>query len=61
MSHYAAGGRACWRKSKLGPTSCVAVAEVVNLPKQFVSNNPHFVVKDLDWIMWYVLSLSFDF
>ncbi|KAJ6460480.1 hypothetical protein C8R47DRAFT_994015 [Mycena vitilis] len=51
MGHYAAGGRACWRKSKLGPTSCVALAEVVNLPHKFVSSNPHFVVKDTEWIM----------
>ncbi|KAJ7127952.1 hypothetical protein C8R44DRAFT_979448 [Mycena epipterygia] len=51
MGHYAAGGRACWRKSKLGPTSCVALAEVVNLPSKFVSSNPHFVVKDTEWIM----------
>ncbi|KAJ7753671.1 hypothetical protein DFH07DRAFT_868677 [Mycena maculata] len=51
MGHYAAGGRACWRKSKLGPTSCVALAEVVNLPAQFVSSNPHFVIKDTTWIM----------
>ncbi|KAJ7059776.1 hypothetical protein C8F01DRAFT_989503 [Mycena amicta] len=51
MGHYATGARACWRKSKLGPTSCVAIAEVVNLPQQFVSNNPHFVIKDTEWIM----------
>lgn len=51
MGHYAVGGRACWRKSKLGPTSCVALAEVVNLPHQFVSSNPHFVIKDTEWIM----------
>ncbi|KAJ7878503.1 hypothetical protein B0H14DRAFT_3435499 [Mycena olivaceomarginata] len=51
MGHYAAGGRVCWRKSKLGPTSCVALAEVVNLPKQFVNSNLHFVVKDTEWIM----------
>ncbi|KAJ6550837.1 hypothetical protein DFH09DRAFT_1039150 [Mycena vulgaris] len=51
MGHYAQSGRACWRKSKLGPTSCVAVAEVVNLPHQFVSSNPHFVIKDTEWIM----------
>jgi ubiquitin-conjugating enzyme E2 Q len=54
MGHYAAGGRVCWRKSKLGPTSCVALPEVDNLPKQFVSSNPHFVVKDTEWIVWYV-------
>ncbi|KAK7028605.1 ubiquitin-CONJUGAT-2 domain-containing protein [Favolaschia claudopus] len=51
MSHYAGAGRACWRKSKLGPTTCVALAEVVNLPQQFVSSHPHFVVKDTEWIM----------
>ncbi|KAJ7463040.1 hypothetical protein FB451DRAFT_1095249 [Mycena latifolia] len=51
MGHYAAGGRACWRKSRLGPTSCVALAEVVNLPHKFVSSNPHFVIKDTEWIM----------
>ncbi|KAJ6632300.1 hypothetical protein B0H10DRAFT_1865630 [Mycena sp. CBHHK59/15] len=51
MGHYAAGGRVCWRKSKLSPTSCVALAEIVNLPAQFVSSNPHFVIKDTHWIM----------
>ncbi|KAF7320888.1 UBIQUITIN-CONJUGAT-2 domain-containing protein [Mycena chlorophos] len=51
MGSYAQSGRACWRKSKLGPTSCVAIAEVVNLPHKFVSQNPHFVVKDTEWIM----------
>ncbi|KAF7297153.1 UBIQUITIN-CONJUGAT-2 domain-containing protein [Mycena indigotica] len=51
MGHYATGARACWRKSKLGPTSCVAIAEVVNLPSKFVSSNPHFVIKDTEWIM----------
>ncbi|KAJ7364289.1 hypothetical protein DFH08DRAFT_949893 [Mycena albidolilacea] len=35
MGHYDASGRACWRKGKLGPTSCVALAEVVNLPKHW--------------------------
>jgi hypothetical protein len=24
----------------------------VNLPSKFVSSNPHFVVKDTEWIMW---------
>ncbi|KAJ7458741.1 hypothetical protein B0H11DRAFT_2286534 [Mycena galericulata] len=51
MGHYAAGGRVCWKKSKLGPTQCVAMAEVVNLPSRFVSSNPHFVIKDTEWIM----------
>ncbi|KAJ7120629.1 hypothetical protein C8R43DRAFT_1151577 [Mycena crocata] len=51
MGHYEQGGRACWRKSKLGPTSCCALAEIVNLPNKFVSQNPHFVIKDTEWIM----------
>ncbi|KAJ7757963.1 hypothetical protein B0H16DRAFT_1314107 [Mycena metata] len=51
MSHYAASARACWRKSKLGPTSCMALAELVNLPHQFVSSSPHYVIKDTEWIM----------
>ncbi|CAK5263224.1 unnamed protein product [Mycena citricolor] len=51
MGTYAQGGRACWRKSKLAPSSCVAIAEVVNLPHQFVSFNPHFVIKDTEWIV----------
>ncbi|KAJ6535048.1 hypothetical protein B0H19DRAFT_1383300 [Mycena capillaripes] len=51
MGHYATDGQACWQKSKLRPTSCVALAEVVNLPHKFVSSKPHFVVKDTEWIM----------
>ncbi|KAJ7739290.1 hypothetical protein B0H14DRAFT_2638309 [Mycena olivaceomarginata] len=31
MGHHASGGRACWHKTMLGPMSCVALAEVVNL------------------------------
>ncbi|KAF7341925.1 UBIQUITIN-CONJUGAT-2 domain-containing protein [Mycena sanguinolenta] len=26
---------------------------IVDLPQKFVSSNPHFVVKDTEWIMWY--------
>ncbi|KAF7329967.1 UBIQUITIN-CONJUGAT-2 domain-containing protein [Mycena kentingensis (nom. inval.)] len=37
--------------SKLSPTQCCAIAEVVNLPHKFVSHNPHFVIKDTDWIV----------
>ncbi|TFK72251.1 hypothetical protein BDN72DRAFT_836432 [Pluteus cervinus] len=48
--HYAMAGRS-WKKSKVGPTSCMALAEVVNLPAKFVSQNPYLVVKDTHWIM----------
>lgn len=49
---YAAAGRA-WRRSRLAPTVCMALAEIVNLPGQFVSNNPYYVVQHTHWIMWY--------
>lgn len=58
MGSYATPGRSTWRKTKICPTNCVALAEIVNLPSQFVSNNPHFVIKDTHWIVWYV-ALSF--
>ncbi|KAF8889407.1 hypothetical protein CPB84DRAFT_1826578 [Gymnopilus junonius] len=51
MGSYAIAGRSHWQKSQSGPTNCVAVAEVVNLPSKFVSTNPHYVVKDTHWIM----------
>lgn len=56
MGSYAVAGRSTWRKSKICPTNCVALAEIVNLPSQFVSNNPYFVIKDTHWIVWYALS-----
>jgi len=51
MGSYAPGGSALWRNSKFAPSSCVALAEIVNLPHQFVCSNPYFVVKDTHWIM----------
>ncbi|KAF8880314.1 hypothetical protein BD779DRAFT_1549574 [Infundibulicybe gibba] len=40
-----------WRNSTLRPANCTALTEVVNLPQQFVSQSPYFVVKDTHWIM----------
>ncbi|KDR71552.1 hypothetical protein GALMADRAFT_253891 [Galerina marginata CBS 339.88] len=51
MGYYAVAARSSWQKSQAGPTNCVAVTEVVNLPKKFVSSDPHYVVKDTHWIM----------
>ncbi|KAG5647979.1 hypothetical protein DXG03_007013 [Asterophora parasitica] len=51
MGVYAQAGRTSWRRSKISPTNCVALAEIVNLPQEFVSQNPHFVVKDTHWII----------
>lgn len=54
MGGYAQGTNSVWRHSKLNPTNCVALAEIVNLPAQFVSSSPYFVIKDTHWIMWYL-------
>ncbi|KAG5729844.1 Ubiquitin-conjugating enzyme E2Q-like protein 1 [Termitomyces sp. T112] len=51
MGTYAQTGRSTWRKSRTSPTNCVALAEVVNLPHEFVSHNPYFVIKDTHWII----------
>ncbi|KAJ3560459.1 hypothetical protein NP233_g10827 [Leucocoprinus birnbaumii] len=48
--HYAMGGQT-WPKSMIAPTNCVALVEAVNLPKQFVSSNPHFVIDKTHWIL----------
>ncbi|KAK1224011.1 hypothetical protein PQX77_013106 [Marasmius sp. AFHP31] len=52
MSGYAHGGRSGgWRKSKLGPSNCVALVEAVNRPDEFVSQQPFFVVQHTHWLM----------
>ncbi len=52
MGHYAQGNSTVWRKSKLGPNSCTAVVEAVNLPDEFVSHDPYLVVADTTWLLW---------
>ncbi|KAE9407147.1 hypothetical protein BT96DRAFT_1014269 [Gymnopus androsaceus JB14] len=38
MGHYASGNRGSgWRRSKICPSSCVAIVEVVNLPSEFAT------------------------
>ena len=53
MGGYAHPGKSTWSKSKICPTNCVAMAEIVNLPSKFVSSNPFFVIGETHWIMWY--------
>ena len=55
VGYYAQAGRSSWQKSDIAPSNCMALAELVNLPAKFVSSDPHYVVKDTHWIMWYVL------
>ncbi|KAH9940093.1 uncharacterized protein BXZ73DRAFT_88813 [Epithele typhae] len=51
VGSYALGANSCWRNSASRIASCVALAEIVNLPHQFTSQNPYFVVKQTEWIM----------
>ncbi|KAJ3740793.1 hypothetical protein DFH05DRAFT_1528585 [Lentinula detonsa] len=52
MGSYAAGSRVTgWRNSKVCPSNCVAIVELVNLPSEFVSSNPHFVVDKTHWLV----------
>ncbi|KAL8951375.1 MAG: hypothetical protein Q9222_002652 [Ikaeria aurantiellina] len=39
-----------WPQSQLKITQAIALNEIVNAPSQFVSQNPHLVVAQLDWI-----------
>ncbi|PNH36568.1 hypothetical protein BJF96_g261 [Verticillium dahliae] len=39
-----------WFRSQLQPSSVISLCEIVNRPDAFVSNNPHYVVADVDWI-----------
>ncbi|KZT05739.1 uncharacterized protein LAESUDRAFT_726677 [Laetiporus sulphureus 93-53] len=51
MQTYARTSTSCWSNSSIGAQQCCALAEIVNLPQQFVRTNPFFVVKDTEWIM----------
>jgi ubiquitin-conjugating enzyme E2 Q len=45
-----APGSGSWSKSVLRITSALALNEIVNAPEEFVSQNPYYVVPQLDWI-----------
>ncbi|KAI5891455.1 uncharacterized protein SCHCODRAFT_02629145 [Schizophyllum commune H4-8] len=51
MSTYAQRGTKTWEGSEVIPLQCTALAEIVNLPGEFVSRDPHLVVANTDWIM----------
>ncbi|KAH7925790.1 hypothetical protein BV22DRAFT_408192 [Leucogyrophana mollusca] len=51
MGHYSSTSTHQWRNSNLLPVTCTALAEIVNLPAQYVSSQPHYVVQDTSWIM----------
>jgi ubiquitin-conjugating enzyme E2 Q len=39
-----------WPQSLLQISTALSLNEVVNMPEKFVSNSPHYVVADIDWI-----------
>ena len=43
-------GTGSWTKSVLRVASALALNEIVNAPEEFVSQNPFYVVPQLDWI-----------
>ncbi|KIY71906.1 hypothetical protein CYLTODRAFT_389638 [Cylindrobasidium torrendii FP15055 ss-10] len=50
MGSYAQNTGTIWKKSRISPTACTAVVEAVNMPQEFVSNNPHFVINKTEWL-----------
>lgn len=49
--HHSVGGvAAVWPNSELKISSAISLNEVVNSPTEFVSQSPHYVVSQLDWI-----------
>ena len=46
----ARGSNGMWTKSMLRISTALALNEIVNSPSEFVSNNPFYVVAQLDWI-----------
>lgn len=61
MGPYAGSSSTRWSKSTICPTSVFAIAEIVNLPREFVSASPYYVVQFVDWIMWCVVFFLFFF
>ncbi|KAF1833761.1 hypothetical protein BDW02DRAFT_371019 [Decorospora gaudefroyi] len=47
---YSMHGGACWPMSELKIQQALALNEVVNAPSEYVSQTPHLVVAQLDWI-----------
>ncbi|KAH9929262.1 uncharacterized protein B0H18DRAFT_1084285 [Fomitopsis serialis] len=48
---YSARAQTGWKSSSLNIQSCVALAQIVNMPSRFVSTNPYLVVANTNWII----------
>jgi ubiquitin-conjugating enzyme E2 Q len=57
MGSYAQAAQTRWKNSSSAASMCVALAEIVNLPSEFVSRNPYLVVSQTDWIIWYIIAV----
>lgn len=55
MSQYAKSTETRWPNTRLSPLKCVALVEIVNQPQDFQSSQPHFVVSQREWIIWFVI------
>lgn len=58
INHYSRPTTQYWKNSALRVQRCVTMAEIINLPGQFVSRHPHFVVANTEWIAWYVVCVA---
>ena len=52
LSYMAHSSGARWKSATISVSGCMALAEIVNLPKEFTSFNPYYVVKQTEWIVW---------
>ncbi|PSR80041.1 hypothetical protein BD289DRAFT_374688 [Coniella lustricola] len=47
---YAKSNSIYWPNSALNATNVMALCEIINRPQNFVSTQPHYVLKDIDWV-----------
>jgi ubiquitin-conjugating enzyme E2 Q len=48
--HFGGAGWAGWKPSALKITNVLSLQEVVNNTEKFISNRPHYVVANIDWV-----------
>lgn len=58
MTSYSRATGGTWRNSVIQARNCVALAEIVNLPSEFQSSHPFFVVQHTQWIVWQVYQVK---
>lgn len=53
ISGYARPTQCSWSSSEIQVRSCLALAEIVNLPSKFAhASSSFFVVPQTEWIVW---------